>query len=254
MIERSKIRVAIVVSHPIQHFCPQYASFAQNRNIELKVFFGSTLGLKKYMDINFQEEISWGNIHLNKFDHLFLNGDELLQADKNLDAPSLEVELNNFRPNLVFTYGYFQKLQRRAKRWAIKNKIKTGYISDSELLHIRESRKEFLKRIYLRHYFSKINYFLTIGNANENFYKKYKVPEEKLLLMHHPIDFDAYEKSYLQKDVLRKIRREFYGINENEITLCVVGKLVKWKNKDHIIDAMKLLEEQELYMNLFILG
>jgi glycosyltransferase involved in cell wall biosynthesis len=34
----------------------------------------------------------------------------------------------------------------------------------------------------------------------------------------------------------------------------VVGKLVAWKNQDHIIDAMKLLERDGIYVNLFVLG
>ncbi len=54
-----KLRIAIVISHPIQHFCPQYVSFTQNKNVELKVFFASTLGYKKYVDVNFGKEISW---------------------------------------------------------------------------------------------------------------------------------------------------------------------------------------------------
>ncbi len=86
-------RIAIVVSHPIQHFCPQYVSFAKNKNVSLKVFFGSALGYKKYVDVNFKQEISWGNLNLDKFDHIFLNGDAVLQSDKKLDALSLDKEL-----------------------------------------------------------------------------------------------------------------------------------------------------------------
>src|ERR1017187_5570812 len=86
----NKTRIGIVVSHPIQHFCPQYVSFAENKNITLKVFFGSALGYRKYVDLNFKKEIAWGNLNLDKFDHVFLNGEEVIQADKNLDAKNLE--------------------------------------------------------------------------------------------------------------------------------------------------------------------
>ncbi|MEO8721752.1 MAG: glycosyltransferase family 4 protein [Ginsengibacter sp.] len=254
MIEKSKLRIAIVVSHPIQHFCPQYVSFTENSNIEFKVFFASTLGYKKYVDVNFGEEISWGNLHLDKFDHLFLNGEAMLQADKKLDAPSLEGELDRYHPDILFTYGYFQKLQRRAKRWALKNKIQIAYISDSELRHKRNAGKELLKTIWLRRYFSTINWFLTMGNANEEFYKKYGVRENKLIRMHYPIDFVVYQKSYQQKELLRNKIREQYNIHENEIVISVVGKLVAWKNQDHIIEAMKLLEEDGIVVKLFMLG
>ena len=59
------IRVALIVSHPIQHFCPQYVSFAKNKDVVFKVFFGSALGLKKYYDPNFKKEISWANLKLD---------------------------------------------------------------------------------------------------------------------------------------------------------------------------------------------
>lgn len=254
MLEKTKLRIAIVISHPIQHFCPQYASFAKNRNIQLKVFFASKLGYEKYLDVNFGKEISWGNLNLDKFDHVFLNGDTVVQPDKNLDAASLERQLENYRPDILFTYGYFQKFQRRAKSWAVKNKIQIAYISDSELRHKRNAAKEFLKSAYFRSYFSKIDWFLTMGNANEDFYKKYDVPAEKFLRMHYPIDFTAYKESYLQKKTLRSSLRKKYGIAEDEITLCVVGKLVEWKNQDHIIDAMKLLEQEGIATTLLILG
>jgi glycosyltransferase involved in cell wall biosynthesis len=249
-----KLRIAIVISHPIQHFCPQYVSFTENRSIEFKVFFASTLGYKKYTDVNFGKEISWDNLQLDKFEYIFLNGEVLLQADKNLDAPSLNDQLDEYKPDLIFTYGYFQKLQRRAYHWALKNKVKIAYISDSELRHKRNLAKELLKSFYLRRYFSKIDFFFTMGNANEDFYKKYGVPENKMIRMHYPIDLVVYQKSYEQKPLLRnKIRRQ-YQIGEKEIVISVVGKLVEWKSQDHIIEAMKLLECDGLYLTLFILG
>lgn len=250
----NKLKIAIVISHPIQHFCPQYVSFAENKDIECKVFFASSLGYKKYVDLNFKKEISWSNLNLDQFDHHFLNGDALIQPDKNLDAITLEKELNNYKPALIFTYGYFQKLQRRTYRWAVKNKIPLAFISDSELRHKRNALKELMKSVYLRRYFSKIDYFLSVGNANEEYYQKYGVPAEKIIRMHYPIDFAAYKNSHLQKEALRnKIRRQ-YNIGENEVAISVVGKLVKWKNQDHIIEAMKLLEREGIYLHLFILG
>src|SRR4051812_12997040 len=96
-----KLRIAVVVSHPIQHFCPQYVSFATQKGIILKVFFASALGYKKYIDSSFKEEISWGNLQLDKFDHTFLNAEEILESDKDLDAASVESELDNYKPDVV---------------------------------------------------------------------------------------------------------------------------------------------------------
>jgi len=110
----NKLKIAIVVSHPIQHFCPQYESFAKNEKIELKVFFASALGFKKYTDPQFKRDISWSSLRLQNFNHVFLNGEETLPADKTLDAPALDQALVNFGPGLVVVYGYFQPVLRRA--------------------------------------------------------------------------------------------------------------------------------------------
>jgi glycosyltransferase involved in cell wall biosynthesis len=249
-----KLRVALIVSHPIQHFCPQYVSFAQNPDIEFKVFFASMLGYKKYMDPHFKQEISWSNLELDKFAHEFLNGDEVIPSGKNLDAVTLNATLDNFEPDVIITYGYYQKLQRRAHKWAKHNKIPIAYISDSERRQIRSTVKELVKYPFLYWYFSKMSFFFTVGNANESFYRHYGVPAGKFIRMHFPIDIKSYTGSFEQKQVLRKKVRLAYEIREADFVMSVAGKLVSWKNQDHLIDVMLLLEEEGVFLHLFVLG
>lgn len=249
-----KRRIAIVISHPIQHFCPQYASFAKDESIDLKVFFASTLGFKKYHDPNFGKVISWDNLGLDSFNHEFLNNGELIQADKNIDAPELETKLSEFNPDALIIYGYFQKLNRRAYRWARKNKVRLLYISDSEMKRQSNRLADMAKFPFLFRFFSGIDHFLTVGNSNEAYYSFYQVPAKKFIRMHFPIDITTYEKSYAQKRNLNKGIRSLFGIEDNELVLSVVGKLVSWKNQDHIIDALQMLEKEGVYAHLFILG
>ena len=254
MLSDNKIRVALVVSHPIQHFCPQYVSFAKNKEVVFKVFFGSALGSKKYYDPNFKKEISWDNLNLDQFDHCFLNGELALPSDGKLDAPSLDGELQIFKPLVVIIYGYYQKIQRRAHRWALKNNVKLAYIADSELRHKRNKWKEFAKYFFIKNYFSKIDYFLSVGDANEEFYRHYGVDRNKMIRMHFPIDVLQFEARFAERVSLRSAIRERYHVKENQLILSVVGKLVPWKNQDHIIDAMQVLEKEGIYVCLFILG
>jgi glycosyltransferase involved in cell wall biosynthesis len=249
-----ELRIAVVVSHPIQHFCPQYRSFSEEEGLRLRVFFASALGYRSYMDAQFGKEVKWNNLYLESFDHVFLNGDTIIAADQSIDAPGLEKALTSFQPDLVITYGYFQKLQRRARRWALKNNVKLAYISDSELRHHRNSLKELLKAYFLRNYFSGIDYFLTVGDANEAFYKHYAVHPSKFIRMHFPIDIRQYEEAFPKRELLRKEIRAGFEIDETQLVLSVVGKLVPWKNQDHIIDAMALLEEQGVFIHLFVIG
>jgi glycosyltransferase involved in cell wall biosynthesis len=72
--------------------------------------------------------------------------------------------------------------------------------------------------------------------------------------MHYPIDFEMYQKSFLEKELIGSKIRKQYSIRENEIVLSVVGKLVTWKNQDHVIEAMKILESEGVYVHLFLIG
>ncbi len=249
-----KMRVAIIVSHPIQHFCPQYASFSRVEGINIKAFFASAQGLKKYIDPSFKQEISWDNLRLEEFDHVFMNGDAVIAADKNIDAITVEKELSLFKPDVVIIYGYFQKLQRRVHKWAYKNGVDIAYISDSELRHQRSFIKRTLMKFLVQKYFSRISYFLSVGDANEQFYLHHGVDKKQIIRMHFPIDIEQYKIAYQKRDLLGKNIREKYAIPEHETVVSVVGKLVTWKNQDHIIKAMQLLETEGIKVHLFIIG
>jgi glycosyltransferase involved in cell wall biosynthesis len=249
-----KTKLAIVVSHPIQHFCPQYASLAANPALQVKVFFASALGYKKYLDKDFRQEIAWRTLHLDEFDHQFLNGELILPADKDLDAPGLEQALQAFGPDILIVYGYFQKFQRRAYRWARKNKIKLAYISDSERRQHRNFLKEWVKYPFVTRYFKGIDYFLSVGDANEEYYKHYGVPAVKIVRMHFSIDIGLYKKAYIGRTAWAVKLRAQFGLRQEDMVVSVVGKLIPRKNQVDIINAMKVLEDNGIHLHLFVIG
>jgi glycosyltransferase involved in cell wall biosynthesis len=247
-------KIALVISHPIQHFCPQYASLAKLPGIHLKVFFASSLGYKKYVDPNFKQEISWGNLRLEEFEHQFLDGGKSLPVGKELDAPGLETALTDFSPNLLIIHGYFQRLQRRAYRWGRRAGIPLAYTSDSERRHSLNPLKELIKYPYLWNLFKHIDYFFSVGDANESYYRHFGVPDEKMIRMHFSIDRQSYREAWPQRLELRSAVREKFGIPASEIVLSAVGKLVDWKRQRDIIAALKLLEARGLTATLFVIG
>jgi glycosyltransferase involved in cell wall biosynthesis len=249
-----KKNIAIVISHPIQHFCPQYASLAAHPDVNLKVFFASALGYKKYIDTNFKEEIVWNNLRLEEFDHQFLNDEASLPVGKDLDAVDVGDALAAFAPDLVIIHGYFQKLQRRTFKWSRQNKVRLAYISDSERRHQLHWIKEWIKYPFIRKYFAGISFFLTVGDANEAYYRHYGVPDRKMIRMHFSIDRRSYEGAWKDRSVLNASLRERFRLSGSDLVLSVVGKLVTWKNQADIIGAMKKLEDKGVVTNLFIIG
>ncbi len=238
------MKLAIIISHPIQHFCPQYASYAQIENLDVKVFFASSLGMQTYFDPNFKQEIKWGNLQLEKFNHQFLNDKKNLKSTPNLDAPELGENLREFGPDMVIVYGYFQKYQRRAYDWAKKNGVSIAYISDSEVKQKRPVWKKVLKWPFLRKYFRSVDYFLSVGNSNEDYYRYYGVPENKIRRNCFPIDITAYKSAFEHRGELRDNKRKELEIRESEIVLSSVGKLVSWKSQIDVVKTLSILEEE----------
>lgn len=239
----SKLKIAIVVSHPIQHFCPMYASWAKNEKVKLKVFFASNIGAVRYHDNNFGKEIKWGNLYLEEFDHHFLNGNKTIAVNKSLDAPDLENQLNSFKPELVIQYGRIYKFNQRLRNWVASNKVKSAYISDSEYRHKEIVFKKWIKKFVFTSYFKKFDLFFSVGDANHDYYILHGVPKEKIIRMNFSIDVNLFNRFFENKELQRTDFRNSIGINKTDIVISVVGKLVKWKNQIHLIHALRILEK-----------
>ena len=112
-------RVAIVVSHPIQHFVHLYRGLAADPAIELKVFFASSLGLKPYFDRDMGVEIQWETDLLGGYVSEFLPGADDIRSVglRAIDNPGVAAALAAFDPAVVQIHGYAQLTLLRALLW-----------------------------------------------------------------------------------------------------------------------------------------
>src|SRR6476660_4869342 len=206
-------RLAIVATHPIQHFCPQYASLACREDVELLVLFHSTQGLTPYHDAEFDRVISWKSDLADGFNWVHVP-----------NAATLDAELDRFRPDWVWIYGYRSKVSRYAIRWLLRNRrVSCAYVSDSELRHHESTIGRALKLSMLRVILKRVDAFLTVGDANEEFYRRAGADNERFVRMHYPID--VAEMGSPGREETSNIRRTL-GIRPSAVVILNVGKLV----------------------------
>lgn len=241
-----KKKLAIVISHPIQHFCPMFLNWAKSEQWEICVFFASVAGAKPYFDTQFKRMVSWEGLGLDQFPHVFLNGEKDLPIDTKLDAPTLFAELDKYAPDALLTYGYFQVLQRRARVWGKKRGVPVLFFSDSELRQKRPFLKQLVKKVIVTEYLKKADWFLTTGNANEEYFRKYGVPARKFVRSSYPIDRNGYEAAYNNRENLRAAARKRLGIADDEIMVSVVGKLVDWKRQSDLVEAVGKIADKKV--------
>ena len=146
-----KTRVAIVVSHPIQHFAPLYRALAKQPELELKVFFCSRIGLDSYFDPGFGVEFKWETNLLDGYDSEFLDRANEIKKHSflGLRSGNLGAKLASYKPDVVQVYGYGYLVALQALLWCELHGVPALLMSDSELMHARPPHIRLAKRLVL---------------------------------------------------------------------------------------------------------
>jgi len=239
-----KIRFALVVSHPIQHFTPFYRALAQCEGIVLKVFFCCRVGLEPYFDREMNTQIAWNMDLLSGYDHMFLpEASEITRSGPlKIRNPSVGEELAKFDPQVVLTHGYNQLTMLFALWWCRRNKVPAMLIGDSELLHQRRVGVRFAKRVLLPLLLSQYKCFLTTGDNNEAYYAHYGVDRRRFFRSPFTIDEANYRAAADNRAQLRQAFRQAHGIGPDEFVVLTVGKLSDRKRPYDLLAVAETLK------------
>lgn len=238
-------RLAIVVSHPIQHFVPLYRALAATADIELRVFFASRIGLQSYYDPEMKTQIAWSMDMLSGYDHVFLPGaDAITTVDfRSINSPGLAAALDAFGPDAVMIYGYAQANALRAIHWARRNRRNAMMISDSELRRPRTGLLGRIKAAMIPQIYARIDNFLSVGDCNEAYYRHYGVPADRIFRSPFTIDEERYRAQLTQKDAARAALRGELGLADDAILALFVGKLSPRKRPADLLAAVTRLRD-----------
>lgn len=107
-ISLKKLRVAHLVTHPIQYYAPLYREIAARPEIELTVYFFSDFSINSFRDSDFSSEINWGTDLLKGYKYHFCKSalgkpHTKLKLAVNFD---LIYELFSNRPDAIWVMSY----------------------------------------------------------------------------------------------------------------------------------------------------
>ncbi|RBI69000.1 hypothetical protein DQW77_16115 [Roseovarius sp. TE539] len=249
-------KLAIVVSHPIQHFVPFYRALAQEEAIDLTVIFCSRIGVEPYFDKGMNTTIAWKMDLLGGYDHVFLpEADSITSTGpRQVDNPSVTTKLNELAPDAVIVHGYGHHTMRRALKWARVHDVASLLFGDSNLHNPRSFLRQLSKEVVLRLLFSRVSAFLAISDENERYYRHYGVHENKLFRVPFPIDEGQYFRVRKQRKQLRKRLRSFLGIPEDAIVIATIGKIIDYKRPQDVVEvARKISRNSDAYRAQFLM-
>ena len=223
------IRLAILVSHPIQHFAPWHRELAQVADIDLKVYFCCDWGLRSYVDPEFKIPVEWDIPLVDGYAHEFL---PIARRPKRLsfwevDNPSVGAALDRFQPDVVKTFGYAYRTNWRAAQWARQRRRPLLLYSDSSGQNIVPWWKRFVKDILLRKFYSYVDGALFVGDNNRRYHRRYGLPPDRLFLGVLPVDRRMMLKAVPDPASTRGEVRSRLGIPGDAFVVLFCGKYIE---------------------------
>jgi glycosyltransferase involved in cell wall biosynthesis len=238
-------RLAVVISHPIQHFVPLFVRLAASGEVELKVFYCCDWGVREYRDPGFGKSFAWDIPMLEGYEHEFLpipRRPESLSFFQ-IDNPDVAQRLAAFGPDAVWVHGYSHRTSWRALKWA-RGRAKVLYFGDSELLSHRGWKAKALKRLIVPRYFRRCDGFLTIGDNNEAYYRHYGVEDRKMFRGSFPIDLYRFRSAITGLTPADRAKvREKLGLTPDAVVALFVGKLIDIKRPFDFVEAIASLRD-----------
>jgi glycosyltransferase involved in cell wall biosynthesis len=242
----ARIRLAYLVTHPIQYQAPLLRRVAADPDIDLHVFFGSDFSVKRHVDGGFGQVIEWDVPLLDGYAHSFLplRGWALPAGrDPSFRRPwngGLAAELRRDRFDALWVHGYHRLSHLEAMAIARARGIKV--LIRDEVTAISAGRslaKRLLKAVLLRAMDRLVDAYLTIGTLNRAFWGGYGVADQRLFMMPYAVDnawFQARDRD--ARAGLDAARAEL-GLAPGRPVVLFVGKLIARKRPLDLLDAYR---------------
>jgi glycosyltransferase involved in cell wall biosynthesis len=212
------VRLAIVISHPIQYHAPLYSFLARDGRFDLHVFYMSDRGARPYYDAFAKTTVRFDNPILAGYEYTFLQeGEPKGWWEKKTEQISARLprELARFRPDAVYFHGYTNPSFWPAMRWCRRNGARVLLRGENEDWLPRTPWRNVARETFLRMLMPRVDAFLYIGKANRDFFVKRGVPDSKLFYVPYSVDND-YFRAGVSDEQLQAIRtslRSRYGLD-----------------------------------------
>lgn len=242
-----KIKLAILVSHPIQYQVPLYKLLAKEESLDLTVLYCSDWGAKIYYDEQFGKNIKWDTPLLDGYKYKVLkNISPFPEPSKyfGLINPQIVDELKNGNYDAIWIHGWNSVTNMLAIMQASNLDIPILIRGDSSIFNEPRFLKKILKKLILKPLFKKVSGFLTIGFCNKEFYESYSVPEEKIFFVPYSIDNDFFISKAKELSSKKAHLKCKYGIPEHCIVILFSGKFIRQKNPVELLKAYELIAKE----------
>ncbi len=243
-----KVRLAYLVSHPIQYQAPLLRRIAQESDIDLTVLFGSDFSVRGYKDEGFGVEVEWDV--------------PLLEGYRSEFLPKLR-DTGGVSPTSPVSRGIYKRLRNANGDPAFDALWIHGYASLNALQAIfaanalgipvllraeswlADRSRSFLKLAIKSLFFNDLREFITatlpIGSVNARYWRHYFGHEMPQFLMPYAVDNPFFARRAEEATASEDQLRSELGLEPGHPVILFASKLQRRKHCDHLIDAYSSL-------------
>ncbi|HXM68264.1 MAG TPA: glycosyltransferase family 4 protein [Candidatus Acidoferrum sp.] len=250
------IRLATIVSHPIQYFAPWHRELAKVPEIDSKIFFCCDWGMSNDIDPGFNREVTWDIPLLDGYAHEFLPIARRPQRMSfwEMDNPTVTAALDRFQPDVVTVYGYAYRTNWRAALWSHRNRRPLLLFSDSNLRLAPAWWKRAIKDIIVRRFYRYVDGALCVGENNSLYHAYYGIPPDRLFPGVYPIERRRLLQAVPDRAATRSAIRHALGIPQDAFIVLFCGKYIDKKRPQDLIVAAHSLARKGLPVWALLVG
>ena len=248
--------LAILTTHPIQYQVPIWRGLAQRGDVPFTVFFMGDQGLKARFDPGFGRAIAWDIDLLSGYPHEFLDvrtGERQDRFNWLRLKPGFGKMLKERGVDVLWVQGWQVMAYWQAIREARKAGIKVWLRGESNLRSNAGGLKQSLKWLLLRRLLNRVDRFLTIGEANRQFYRRLGYSEEKMVPAPYCVENRRFADLAAQLRPDRRLIRAAWDIPDDAFCFLFVGKFIAKKRPLDLAEAVRRLQVNEPARKLHIL-
>jgi glycosyltransferase involved in cell wall biosynthesis len=242
-----RVRLAYLVSHPIQYQAPLLRRIAQEPDIDLTVLFGSDFSVKGYRDEGFGVGVKWDVPLLDGYKHIFLprlrdGNDVSFAMPMNRGIVRALRGAGEAPFDALWVHGYATMNAMHGMMAAKALGIPVLMRAESWLRDRgRSNVKLALKRIFFAGLQRMVDAVLPIGTLNAEYWRQYFGDAVPQFLMPYAVDNNYFFQRAHQAHAGRAGLQAELGLDPARPVVLFASKLQTRKHCDHLIEAYSRL-------------
>ncbi len=255
---RERLRLAYLVTHPIQYQAPLLKRIALDSGLELKVFFASDVSTRPFKAEEFGREIAWDTELLDGYAHEFLPA--LGRIDRVSTLRPLNVglapRLRRDRFSALWIHGYMRPHHWHAIATARRSGIRVLVRDEATLISIPRRRwKRALKTMFFAWLSRVADAFLAIGTLNRDYYLSHGIPARRIFWTPYAVDNELFQERTRVAGMRREQLRARLNLQPGRAVILFAGKLMERKRPGDLLEAwLRLTSNRRQPPYLLIVG